>query len=71
LCDDEEKIRMAFEFVRDRINHSGDINSDRMAKSASEVLFYGEGICLAKLAFPIRIEYGALTNITSVQNVGR
>jgi len=48
LSDEKEKIKTAFEFVRDKINHSGDINSDKMTKSASEVLRHGEGICLAK-----------------------
>ncbi|MCL2577582.1 MAG: transglutaminase family protein [Defluviitaleaceae bacterium] len=44
----KEKIKAGFEYVRDKIHHSGDINSDKMTKSASEVLEHGEGICLAK-----------------------
>ena len=48
LSDETDKIRAAFEFVRDEIDHSGDINSDRVTKNASEVLKYQEGICIAK-----------------------
>jgi len=43
-----EKTKAAFEYVRDKIRHAGDIGSDKMTKSASEVLHHGEGICLAK-----------------------
>ncbi|MBP1988776.1 transglutaminase-like domain-containing protein [Paenibacillus eucommiae] len=41
-------IKSAFEFVRDFIPHSWDIQSSRITCSASEVLFYQEGICYAK-----------------------
>jgi transglutaminase-like putative cysteine protease len=37
-----------FEFVRDKIAHSWDIQSRRVTARASEVLRYGEGICYAK-----------------------
>lgn len=48
-CDDEiSKIKKAFEFVRDEISHSWDIQSARITKKASEVLIYKEGICYAK-----------------------
>lgn len=43
-----EKIQAAFEFVRDEISHSWDIQSTRITRTASEVLLYGEGICYAK-----------------------
>lgn len=43
-----EKIKVAFEFVRDEISHSWDIQSSRITCSASEVLTYKEGICYAK-----------------------
>lgn len=43
-----EKTRLLFEFVRDRIDHSWDIQSSRITKKASEVLEYREGICYAK-----------------------
>ena len=33
---------------RDEIFHSGDIDSERITRSTSEVLQYREGICLAK-----------------------
>ena len=37
-----------FHFVRDEINHSGDIDAERVTCSASEVLEAGHGICLGK-----------------------
>ena len=46
--DEAEKVRVAFEFVRDAIPHSWDIKSARITRTASEVLHYGEGICYAK-----------------------
>jgi len=45
---EKERIRAAYEFVRDGIRHSRDINSKRVTVSASEALRYGEGICLSK-----------------------
>lgn len=41
-------VKHAFEFVRDEISHSWDIQSSRITCAASEVLFYKEGICYAK-----------------------
>ncbi|TDG00177.1 transglutaminase-like domain-containing protein [Paenibacillus piri] len=41
-------IRTAYEFVRDEIAHSWDIQSTRVTRKASEVLNFGEGICYAK-----------------------
>ncbi|OME78210.1 transglutaminase [Paenibacillus sp. FSL A5-0031] len=41
-------IKNTYEFVRDQIAHSWDIQSKRITCSASEVLFYKEGICYAK-----------------------
>lgn len=43
-----EKVKTAFEFVRDRISHSWDIQSTIVTCKASEVLIYKEGICYAK-----------------------
>ncbi len=43
-----EKVKIAFEFVRDKISHSWDIQSTRVVCKASEVLKYKEGICYAK-----------------------
>jgi transglutaminase-like putative cysteine protease len=40
--------RSCFEFVRDRIAHSGDIRSDHVTLKASEVLAAGTGWCFAK-----------------------
>lgn len=45
---DIEKAKIAFEFVRDEISHSWDIQSERVTCKASEVLQYKEGICYAK-----------------------
>lgn len=46
--DEIEKAKLAFEFVRDEISHSWDIQSKRVTKTASEALKYKEGICYAK-----------------------
>ena len=40
--------KRCFEYVRDEIAHSGDINGKTVTCKASEVLKFGEGICLAK-----------------------
>lgn len=45
---DIEKAKTAFEFVRDKIPHSFDIQTDKVAASASDVLKFGTGICFAK-----------------------
>jgi transglutaminase-like putative cysteine protease len=41
-------VKTAFEFVRDHISHSWDIQSSRITYKASDVLQYKEGICYAK-----------------------
>ena len=41
-------IKIAYEFVRDNISHSADINEDIVTCAASEVLKAGHGICFAK-----------------------
>lgn len=41
-------IKLAYEFVRDRIDHSADADEDIITCSASEVLDAGHGICFAK-----------------------
>ena len=43
-----QKVKIAFEYVRDEISHSWDIQSERVTRTASEVLKYKEGICYAK-----------------------
>ena len=51
FCDDLDEIqrvKIAFEYVRDEISHSWDIQSERVTRTASEVLKYKEGICYAK-----------------------
>lgn len=45
---DIEKVRVAFEFVRDEVSHSWDIQSNRITCKASDVLEHREGICYAK-----------------------
>ncbi len=41
-------IKRVYEFVRDHISHSADINAELLTCSASEVLNAGHGICFAK-----------------------
>lgn len=41
-------VKNAFEYVRDHISHSWDIQSSRITCKASDVLFFKEGICYAK-----------------------
>lgn len=49
VADNElEYIKKAYEFVRDNISHSADINEDVLTCSASEVLKAKHGICFAK-----------------------
>lgn len=43
-----EYIKIAYEYVRDNISHSADINEDTITCTASEVLSAGHGICFAK-----------------------
>ncbi|WP_332697815.1 transglutaminase-like domain-containing protein [Halalkalibacter lacteus] len=43
-----EKAKVAFEFVRDAISHSWDIQGKRVTCNASDVLAYKEEICYAK-----------------------
>ncbi|WP_333860531.1 transglutaminase-like domain-containing protein [Clostridium sp.] len=46
--DEIQKIKIAFEYVRDEISHSWDIQSEIVTRTASEVLKHKEGICYAK-----------------------
>lgn len=43
-----EKVRIAFEFVRDEITHSMDVNAAVVTAKASDVLKHKTGICHAK-----------------------
>ena len=43
-----EKVKLAFEYVRDEISHSWDIQGKRVTCKASDVLTIKEGICYAK-----------------------
>ncbi|MFJ7746810.1 transglutaminase family protein [Peribacillus sp. NPDC097295] len=45
---DMEKAKVAYEFVRDEIAHSWDIQGTRVTCNASDVLAFKEGICYAK-----------------------
>ena len=47
-ADETDFVRKAYEFVRDNISHSADINADEVTCTASEVLKAGHGICFAK-----------------------
>jgi transglutaminase-like putative cysteine protease len=46
--DEVEKAHVLFEWVRDQIPHSADIQADVVTCTASEVLRHGTGICYAK-----------------------
>lgn len=46
--DEIETVKTAFEFVRDEIAHSWDIQSERVTRTASEALRCREGICYSK-----------------------
>ncbi len=48
VSSDIEKARIAYEFVRDQIPHSFDINAKIITAKASEVLKHRTGICHAK-----------------------
>lgn len=43
-----EYIKTTYEYVRDNISHSADINEDMITCTASEVLKAGHGICFGK-----------------------
>lgn len=48
-CSDKiASIKKAFEFVRDNYAHTFDINGEGVARSASDVINLGHGICYAK-----------------------
>jgi len=47
-CAPEEAARRVFHFVRDEVPHSWDIQGHRVTRSASDALFYREGICYPK-----------------------
>jgi len=48
IFDDIQKTRVAYEFVRDNIPHSFDINANIITAKASDVLLHSTGICHAK-----------------------
>lgn len=48
LSDELQIVRTAYEYVRDNIAHSFDIQASRVTCRASEVLHYGHGLCYAK-----------------------
>lgn len=45
---EQDFVKKTYEFVRDEISHSWDIQSSRITCKASEALFFKEGICYAK-----------------------
>lgn len=48
MLSEKELIRWAFEFVRDEIKHSWDIQNSAVTQTAAEVLLAGHGICYGK-----------------------
>ncbi len=44
----DDRLRALFEFVRDEIDHSFDIETDELTCNASQVLRSGHGLCYAK-----------------------
>jgi transglutaminase-like putative cysteine protease len=48
ISDETQKARIAYEFVRDEIPHSFDIDAKIITAKASDVLKYQTGICHAK-----------------------
>lgn len=48
IPDEMGKARIIYEFVRDEISHSSDINSNRVVYKASDVLNEGHGLCFGK-----------------------
>lgn len=61
---DTDKINAAYEFVRDRIHHSADINSSRVTRTTSEVLLYGQDMwCKVPKSKSIRGKSTALRNM--------
>ncbi|GAA4880790.1 transglutaminase family protein [Paenibacillus vulneris] len=47
-ADEQAWVKAAFEFVRDEIDHSWDIQGSIVTRRASEVLEHRQGICYAK-----------------------
>jgi transglutaminase-like putative cysteine protease len=43
-----EIVKIAFDYIRDNIAHSNDIQSSRVTCKASEVFYFKEGICYSK-----------------------
>ncbi|ODS38581.1 MAG: ABC transporter ATP-binding protein [Candidatus Altiarchaeales archaeon WOR_SM1_79] len=48
ITDEVQLAKIVYEYVRDNIAHSSDINSSRVTYKASDVLKYREGMCHAK-----------------------
>lgn len=48
IASDVEKAGVLYEYVRDVIRHSADINENLLTRSASDVLKHGHGICFSK-----------------------
>lgn len=79
FADENSLIKAIYEFVRDEIKHSWDVQDKRVTKSATEVLELGVGICWAKAnllaallracGIPVGICYQRLT-LGDVQETG-
>ena len=48
ITNEIQLAKIVYEYVRDNISHSSDINSNRVTYRASDVLKYKEGVCHAK-----------------------
>ena len=78
LFNEIENIENVYNYVRDKISHSGDIDSEIVTKTASDVLLYKEGICIAKsfllaaflryMKIPTGLCYQRLTNDDTLES---
>lgn len=76
--DEAEKARLIYEWVRDVIPHSNDINAQKVSCTASEVLLYKTGMCFSKshllaallraVQIPVGFCYQVLRNDPPVDN---
>ena len=62
-ADEISLIRTIYEFVRDDIRHSWDVQDRRITRSATEVLEQGVGICWAKANLPAGYRLAYATSV--------
>lgn len=63
-----EYIKAAYEFVRDKVSHSADINEDIITCSASEVLNAKHGICKGAEPMNVRNHSSSALFVCYVRN---